>query len=221
MELPLFKDFTEEQYKQFGPAKKDHEVLETERHVYCCPFMYPNVEVGDFYEIDPDKGIEFKADDGFITIKSEKPIVEVNVVGSACTPGGYNIVEWWAEGESIDNMTNQLVKRQRIDGLNGTHPAIWTQLLIGHIKGLTFNDISDGDVTGPVDCLKKLSDGYYEGVFMGYYENTATFRIGEVDSYPNKITVRSGCKGVEDPGTSIARYPADYAIRIVELVVVK
>ena len=220
MEIPLYKQLTEEQIKQFGPVKEKHEVLQTERHVYSTPFMYPNVEIGDFYEIDPDKGIEFKADDGFITIKSEKPIVEVKVVGSGCVPGGYNIVEWWGEGESIDNMTNQLVKRQRIDHLNGTHPSIWSLLLMGLARN-TFKIVSDGDITGPVDCLKKLSDGYYEGMYLGFYENTATFRIGEVDTYPQKVTIRSGCKGTEDPGTSIARYPADYAIRIVETIVIK
>ena len=220
MELPLFKSFTKEQIKQFGPLKEKHEVLETERHIYCCPFMYPNLDVGDFYEIDPDKGIEFKADDGFITIKEEKPIVAVTVVGSGCTPGGYNIVEWWDEGESIDNMTNQLVKRQRVDNLNGTHPSVWSLLLMGLARN-TFNIVSDGDITGPADCLKKLSDGYYKGYDMSFYENTVNFRIGEVDSYPNKVTIRSGCKDTEDPGTSLARYPADYAIRIVETIVIK
>jgi len=37
----------------------------TKIRVYQTPFMYDNVEVGDFYEIDVMKGIEFKADTGF------------------------------------------------------------------------------------------------------------------------------------------------------------
>lgn len=219
MELPLYKGFTDEQTGQFGPVKDGPEALETERHVYTTPFMYSNLEVGDFYEIDPTKGIEFKADDGFITIKENKPIVAVTVVGSGCVPRGYNIVEWWDEGESIDTMKDQLVKRQRIDGLNGTHPAIWSQLLMGTFPGLTFRDVAADEIRGAVECLKKLSDGYYSGYYMGFYENTAYFRIGPPN--PTQVTIRSGCLGTEDPGTSLARYPGDYAIRVVETTVVK
>ena len=118
-------------------------------------------------------------------------------------------------------MTNQLVKRQRADNLNGTHPAIWSLLLMGLSRGSTFSTVSDGDITGPVDALKKLSDNYYGHLEMGFYENTVNFRIGEVDSYPNKVTIRSGCKDTEDPGTCLSRYPADYAVRIVETIVIK
>ena len=39
MELPRYKGFTEEQCKQFGPAKEKNDVIETERHVYCVPFI--------------------------------------------------------------------------------------------------------------------------------------------------------------------------------------
>jgi len=218
MELTLIKGFTEEHIQRFGPVK-ECEVLSTERHVYTTPFMYENVEVGDFYEIDPTKGIEFKADDGFLTIKEEKPIVAVTVVGSGCTPQGYNICEWWDEGEGIDNMKDQLVKRQRVDNLNGTHPSIWSQLLIKTFPGLTFDDIAPEEMKDAVDCLKKLSMGYYGGFYMGFYENTAYFRVGP--PYPHKVTIRSGCKVPEDAGTSIERYPGDYAIRVVETMVVK
>lgn len=44
------------------------------------------MEVGNFYEIDPAKGSEFKADEGFLTIQEETPILAVTVVGSGCTP---------------------------------------------------------------------------------------------------------------------------------------
>ena len=218
MDLPLYKGFTDEQIKQFGPFR-EREVFETERHVYSSPFMYENLDVGDFYEIDPTKGIEFKANDGFITISEDKPVVVVTVVGSGCAPLGYNIVEWWDEGEGIDTMKDQLVKRQRVDNLNGTHPSIWSQLLMGTFPGLTFQDVAPGEMLGAVDCLKKLSDGYYGGFYMGFYENTAYFRIGP--PYPMKVTVRCGCKIVEDPGTSVERCPGDYAIRVVETTVMK
>jgi hypothetical protein len=218
MDVPLYKGFTQEQLEQFG-GMRESEVFETERHVYSSPFMYENLDVGNFYEIDPTKGIEFKADDGFITIEEEKPIVNVTVVGSGCTPQGYNICEWWDEGETIDNMKDQLVKRQRVDGLNGTHPSIWVQLLQGVFPGLTFKDVAQDEVKNAVDCLKKLSLGYYEGLYLGLYENTVNFRVGP--PYPKKVTIRCGCKVPEDPGTSAERYPGDYAIRVVEVTVIK
>ncbi len=218
MDLVLYEGFTQEQLDHFGP-KREAEVLTTERHVYMTPFMYTNVEVGNFYEIDPTKGIEIKADDGFIAIAEEKPILGVTVVGSGCTPKGYNICEWWGEGETIDNMTDQLVKRQRVDDLNGTHPAIWSQLIQGIYPGVTWEQVAGDEMLGAVDCLKKLSEGYYGGYHMGFYENTVYFRVGP--PYPRKITVRGGCKVPEDPGTSIERYPGDYAVRLIETTVVQ
>ena len=197
---------------------REAEVFSTERRVYTTPFMYENVEAGDFYEIDPTKGIEFKADTGFLTIREDEPIVGVTVVGSGCTPKGYVICEWWDEGESIDTMKDQLVKRQRVDNLNGIHPSIWLQLLQGVFPGLKFKDVAPGEpVNGAVACLKALSDNYYGGMYMGFYENTAYFRVGPPE--PRQVTIRCGCKDTEDPGTSIARYPADYAIRVVEVTV--
>src|SRR2546423_523057 len=165
MALPVHKEFTPEQLKQFGPMRQQ-EVLKTERRAYASPFMYSNVRVGNFYEIDPNKGVELKSMDGFITIEEDRPIVAVTVVGSGCVPHGFNICEWWGEGESIDNMTNQLVKRQRIDNLNGTHPSIYSQLMMGTFPGITFKGVTEGQIKGPAECLKKLTDGYYGGYYM-------------------------------------------------------
>ena len=218
MNLPLFERFTEEHLRQFGPPRRPEVIAAAERHVYTTPFVYPNVEVGNFYEIDPKKGVEFKADDGFLRISEEQPIVAVTVVGSGCVPGGYNICEWWDEGEGIENMHDQLVKRQRIDGLNGTHPSIWSLLLLGKAAGLGFADVAGEEVKDPADCLRELSDSFYGSYYLGFYENVAYFRVGP--PYPRKVTIRCGCKGVEDQGTSIERYPGDYAIRVVETLVI-
>ena len=186
-------------------------------------FNYANVEIGDFYEIDPTKGIEFKADTGFISITEDRPIVEVVVVGSGCTRGGYNIVEWWDEGECVQYMKDQLVKRQRIDNLNGVHPSVWIEIFRNApwAKDLTYPQITEGEVKDLYDILNRLTCGYYGDLEMGLWENTAHFRIGTADSYPKHITVRCGCKGTEDAGTSIERYPADYAIRLVEVHVIE
>lgn len=213
MTLPLYETFTENQLEQFGP-RQTVEVIKTEVHRYATPFMYDNVEVGNFYEIDQTKGIELKAMDGYITIEEDRPIVGVNVIGSGCVPHSYNICEWWDEGESIDSMTNQLVKRQYVGNLHGTHPSIYSQLLMGTFPGITFRDVTHGDVTGPVDCLKKLSDGFYGGYFMGFYENVAHFRVGPPN--PQRVTIRAGAKVMEDTGTRHERI-GDYAVRVIEL----
>ena len=206
--------FDEEWRRQVGPPKAP-EVLTTESHVYTCPFNYTNTEVGDWIEFG-DKGMEFFADTGFITIKEETPLVAVSVVGSGCVPRGYNICEWWNDGENVDNMAGQLVKRLRVDGLNGTHPSIWTKILMGWAEGRTFEG---REMIDAADCIKKLSLGFYDGVYVGFYENTASFKVGP--PYPTRVTIRSGCLVPEDPGTSIERYPGDYAIRVIETTVLR
>jgi hypothetical protein len=219
MDLPLYEGFTDSQRHQFGPVRECDVIAATERRVYATPFMYRNVEVGNFYEIDPTKGIEFKADDGFLTIAEEHPIMAVTVVGSGCAPRGYNTCEWWDEGETVETLKDQLVKRQRVDNLNGTHPSIWSLVLLGKASGVEFGDIAPGKIQTALDCLRELSDGFYGGYYVGFYENTAHFRVGP--PYPHKVTIRCGCLAPEDPGTTIARYPADYAIRVVETLVTK
>jgi len=89
---------------------------------------------------------------------------------------------------------------------------------MGTFPGLTFRDVTQGDMKGPVDCLKKLTDGYYGGYYMGFYENVANFRVGP--PYPARITVRAGTKIWEDPGTRYERFPADYAVRVIETIVI-
>lgn len=218
MPLPVYERFTDEQIKQFGPVKKHFDSFTTERHVYVTPFMYDNLDVGDFYEIDPTKGIEMKADTGYITITETKPILAVDVVGSACVPNGYNICEWWDDEESIDNMKDQLVKRQRIDNLNGTHPSIYSQLMLGAFPGLTMKNVTDGQMRDAADCLRKLTHGFYCGYYMGFYENTAHFRVGP--PYPTKVTIRSGCNWPEDEGTENERPKGEYAVRVIETTVI-
>jgi hypothetical protein len=215
MPLTSKSGFSEEDRRILG-SPAEPAVLLTERHVYVSPFYYTNAVVGNYLEYG-DKGMEFVADTGFITIVEEKPIVAVTVVGSGCVPRGYNICEWWEDGESIDNMgLKQIVKRQRVDNLNGTHPSIFAKLLFSEAEPHTWETV--GQMANVRDCLKKLSLGFFEGVYLGFYENTAPFRLGP--PYPHKVTIRCGCKIPEDPGTEWERYPGDYAIRVVETEVV-
>lgn len=245
--LPLYKTFTEEQVKRYKPFSGKAEEFSTKIRVYQTPFMYDNVEVGDFYEIDVMKGIEFKADTGFITIIEERAIAAVTVVGSGCVPGGYNICEWWEEGENIDNVDNRTVRRLRVDNLNGVHPSIWIHLLarLPFTRGLNYDVVCPDEIKDDYDLLKKLSLGFYDNLSLSFHENSAHFAVGHGPvvtdrkmfeslghsfhsveggrppvSYPKKITIRCGCKGTEDAGTKFERYPGDYAIRLVQVHVI-
>ena len=55
----------------------------------------------------------------------------------------------------------------------------------------------------------------------GLYENTAYFRIGEADPVARKIIIRGGSLDYEDPGTDRERYPGDYAVRLIDVLVKK
>jgi hypothetical protein len=218
MELTLYKDFTPEQRRQFGPPRQAAEFT-TRRRVYETPFLYQNVEIGDFYEIDPVKGVEFKADTGFLRITEDQPIVAATVVGSGCCRRGYVEVEWWEDGENVDHLDNQLVKRQRAEDLNGIHPSVWLELFrrANWAKGLTYEGVTQGEVRDAVDIFRRLTRGWHDNLETSFYENTVYFRVGTASHYPRKVTLRCGSKEPEDTGTSLERYPGDYAIRLVEV----
>ena len=246
MSIPLYRTFTEEQRKNYEPVTGKVDEFSTRIRIYQTPFMYDNVEVGDFYEIDAMKGIEFKADTGFLTITEDRPIVGVTVVGSGCVSRGYNIVEWWEDDESIDNVDNRTLKRLRVDNLNGIHLSVWVHLLarLEFLKTVDYDTVTvkPGVVKNDFDLLKKLTNDFYEDLPTAAYENSAHFAVGHspvatdpqtyanyghsfgsvksTPSYPRKITIRCGCKGTEDTGTNLERYPADYAIRLVQVHVV-
>ena len=245
--LPLHKTFTEEQLKMYKSFSGEAQEFSTRIRVYQTPFIYDNVEAGDFYEIDVMKGIEFKADTGFLTITEDRPIAAVTVVGSGCVARGYNIVEWWDEGENIDNVDNRTLKRLRVDNLNGIHPSIWIHLLtkLSFCESIDYNIVSPNDIKNDYDMLKKLSLGFSDNAPLTFHENSVHFALGHspivtdpekfksvghsyrsmeknepTPAYPQKITIRCGCKETEDPGTKLERYPGDYAIRLVQVHVI-
>jgi hypothetical protein len=176
MKQMVHSHFTQEQIDKFGPVKH-HDTLQTERHVYTTPLMYSNLEVGNFVDIDPHRGVRLQADHGFVTIKEDKPIVAVTIVGSGSAAKGYNVIEWWNDDENLMDMKTQLVKRQRIDNLEGMHPSEAVQLLMGAFPGKKFKDLdTQEELKSSVDWLKKMSDCYYEPLPMMFFENTVYFR---------------------------------------------
>ena len=79
---------------------------------------------------------------------------------------------------------------------------------------MTFRAVTEGQITSAAQCLKQLTDGYYGGYYMGFFENVANFRPGP--PYPKNVTIRAGPKLTEDAGTSLERHPGDYAVRVIE-----
>jgi hypothetical protein len=215
---------------------------EEEHHVYKVPFRYENVAMDYWWEFS-EKGVEIQAERGSITIREAKPIVSVTVVGSACETGGYNIVEWWSDGEDKWAPQGQLMKRQRIAGLNGMH----TQFLHGAL--MTRKKFTNLDEANKY--LEMMQNAAYAKTF-GFtvpgsavgsdYENTAYFRIGDSDNFartnshkdgdihrvlqgpqpePHKVVIRGGSMDIENPGKGYQYYPADYAVRLIDVVVKK
>lgn len=213
-----------------GPVRQP-EIYETEHHVYSAPFRYDNVKLR-YWSENHTKGHEFLADLGSITIEEKQPIVEVIVVGSGCSANNYNIVEWWNEGETIRNCRSQLMKRQRVDNLQGQHPA-WIQKALAQ-------ELPDFQTLGEAkDFLEKIQR-YVHGMTSNYtmpgslmsglYENTVHFRIGDTsreDLTVHKVVIRGGGLDYEDPfgaewnDGDRNRYPADYVFRLIDVVVKK
>ena len=165
---------------------QEMEIYEEEHHVYRAPFRYKNVEV-DYWTEYNDKGIEMLAM-GSIVIEEGKPIVSVTIVGSGCSTPNYNIVEWWADGEDLSNCGGQLVKRSYADNLKGQHAA-WLQKLFTRDR---FEEKSVETVEEADEIVKKMqrviygmTNGFYRpgSIMGGLYENTAYFRIGDVNVF--------------------------------------
>ena len=210
--------------KKLGEMRKP-EVYETEHHVYSAPFRYENVQL-HYWSENSEKGHEFLADLGSITIEEEQPIVEVIVVGSGCSGNNYNIIEWWNEGETLRNTKSQLVKRQRVDNLQGQHPAWVQKALCKEVPD--FKTLEEA--VAFIERMQRIVHGMTSNYTMpgslmsGLYENTVHFRIGDTsrpELTAHKIVIRGGGLDYEDPFDHRNRYPADYVFRLVDVVVKK
>ncbi len=211
------------------------EVYEEEHHVYMVPFRYENVTIDQWSEYS-DKGIEITAELGSITIVEKKPIVSVTVVGSGCSTPNYNVVEWWGEGEGLANPHGQMIKRDRVENLVGQHPAAIQSSFSRPQKFESLQQATEAWETMQKRVYAMTGNYYRPGSLMGgLYENTAYFRIGDVNyiesqGFTNvrkthqecyKVVVKGGSSDYEDPGTPRERHPADYAFRLIDVCVKK
>jgi hypothetical protein len=120
-------------YPNDSPREKEE--LRFKTYEYDVPFNYPNVEVKRYWHGGEKHGLELfpiKQTDinqqslmpaDSIVIHEDEPIVEVAVIGSACTPPGYVTLEAdLVDGERRDDETiRALPVRFRADNLWGMH----------------------------------------------------------------------------------------------------
>jgi hypothetical protein len=123
----------------------------------------------------------------------------------------------------------------------GQHPAFIQQAFSQQGE---FNNLEKANkyIKKMQKVVYAMTQGYYlpGSLMAGLYENTAYFRIGDnndfetdekADTFKNrvikpgqpvhKVVIKCGGLDYEDPGTVRSRYPADYAIRLIEIVVKK
>jgi hypothetical protein len=167
---------------RLGPIQ-EVEVFETEHHLYRSPFHYKNVVIDNWVEFS-EKGVEIEAERGSITVREQQPIVSVTVVGTGCETPGYNIVEWWSDGEDPTEPQGQLMKRQRVNDLRGQHPQ---QLHTMFLKKQHFKTLEEAnefvDTMQRAVYAKSFNFTVPGSIMGGLYENTAYFRLGDVTTF--------------------------------------
>jgi hypothetical protein len=216
--------------------------------LYRSPFHYNNVVIDNWVEFS-EKGVEIQAERGSITVREQQPIVSVTVVGTGCETPGYNIVEWWSDGEDPNDPQGQLMKRQRVGDLRGQHPQQLHQMFVKKQHFKTLEEANDFvDTMQRAIYAKSFNFTVPGSVMGGLYENTAYFRIGDVNTFEptatqedgkvhramtgkqeaRKVVIRGGSMDIEEPGktkqgNSVPHtyYPGDYAVRLIDVVVKK
>ena len=210
--------------ERLGELRKP-EVFIIDHHVYSVPWHYPNVVLDGWLEYG-DKGTELYGEKGTITIQEDKPIVAVTSVFSGCASPNYNLIEWWGDGEGERwrktkrlPVDGRLIKRQRVDNLKGQHPTSEMSVFLGMGRDTEEN---------LANKLHDLSHNHHfptVSIMNGLFENVAYFRVGDTsrrDQTTFRVVITAGALGgPSDPGTADTRYPGDYAIRLIDLMVRK
>ncbi len=236
---PGFHRAPQDDYR-LGPSQ-EVETYQEEHRVYKSPFRYKNAAIDYWWEYS-EKGVEIQAERGSITITETKPIVSVTVVGSGCETPGYNIVEWWSEGEDKWAPRGQLMKRQRIGDLRGQHPQFLHGALMTRQKFTSLEEANKQlEMIQNAVYAKSFGFTIPGSVMGGDYENTAYFRIGDARIFAeeasqktgdvhrmpqgnqecHRVVIRAGGMDIEEGGKGHQYFPSDYAVRLIDIVVKK
>jgi hypothetical protein len=225
-------EMTEKKILYYRDKPMERKRLTTETYEYEMPFNYRNIEVKRRYyrgteyhgvEMNPVNSIardgdHFSADT--ITIREDRPIIRVAVIGSACTPPGY--VQLEAEAcESFyrpQDIRSLMPLRFRINGLWGMHIRADNCFVIGKDLGIKRLEGGYADIPGEYcedePFLKNcsLKTHYRENPLSGM--SSAVFEIPE----SRKVIVSGGS---EIPGWSSDNYPDDahFSFRIIRVTI--
>ncbi len=163
-----------------------------------------------------DAGLEILADAGSIAIVEDRPIVEVNVVGSGVSLPSYNALEYWLHpprraGGEPDG-------RQRTGPLWGQHPTEY------HLRLLSQRSRPEEHSQQLREQAHGMTRAFtIPGRLAGrFYENTARFIVGDeptVHGGARTIRVRAGGRGFGEAGGPVPRHRANYAIRLIDVLV--
>ncbi len=209
-----------------GPIR-DPQLFRIEHHVYASPFECPNIRIENAGPVSR-YGVEMRADETRISITEEEPIVATYVVGSGSAAGGYVIVNWslpggemWDPDASCPD--SQMPRRVRVDSLNGQHPTRLNRGLLPPDRGEDAGEVLERLRRD----LWRATDGFltFSPLSGGIYENTAYARVGDTsrrDQMVFRVEFTAGALGgpaMLDDGEE--RYPGDYAIRLIDVMVRK
>ncbi|MCL5073268.1 MAG: hypothetical protein M1308_20620, partial [Actinobacteria bacterium] len=115
------------------------ELVNLRTYEYNFPFNYENIQVNRIYDQGETLGMELNPINSYwpdtvrrppdsVTISEDSPIVKVVVIGSACTPPGYVLIEC----EPLDDF-------RRNDEMIGVMPVRFRQ---NNLWGISFSRLS-------------------------------------------------------------------------------
>ena len=184
----------------------EREELKLRTYQYVVPFNYPNVEVDRVWVGGEKHGMELFAlhstdgatattnmpGDGII-IREDDPIVQVVVIGSACTPPGTLLLEAKTiEGEAhAGELPEALPVRFRIDNLWGMHLRVDLVNAGGHYSNLPVAGMSSGTFDIPPSSeVRVMSAGAIPAWSEDNYPDDAHYSVRYI-----RTTVAVGAKG--------------------------
>jgi len=185
---------------------REKEELQLRTYQYGVPFNYPNVEVDrvwiggekhgmELFPIKPTDGSSATTNtpgDGII-IREDEPIVQVVVIGSACTPPGTLLLEAKTiAGEShIEELPEALPVRFRLDNLWGMHLRIDLVNAGGHYSNLPVSGMSSGTFDIPPSSeVRVMSAGAIPAWSEDQYPDDAHYSVRYI-----RTTVAVGLTG--------------------------
>lgn len=206
------------------------ELVNLRTYEYNFPFNYENIQVNRIYDQGETLGMELNPINSYwpdtvrrppdsVTISEDSPIVKVVVIGSACTPPGYVLIECEPldDFRRNDEMIGVMPVRFRQNNLWGMH--LRGDQWITPTPGVKSSNNKEYDSI-PEEMIRKLPG--LKGLHMkaDYSEFPLTGMSCAVFEVPmsKKVSITGGC---ELPGSLSDNYADDchYSFRIFRITV--